>query len=88
MSLTLQAKLLKVLHEKTFERLGSLNTLKTNARVIAATNRDLRLMVREGKFREDLYFRLAGVCLEIPPLRQRREDIPRRVDFSWAWAKK
>jgi DNA-binding NtrC family response regulator len=75
MSLTLQAKLLKVLHEKTFERLGSLNTLKTNARVIAATNRDLRLMVREDKFREDLYYRLNVFPVSIPPLRERRPHL-------------
>jgi DNA-binding NtrC family response regulator len=75
MSLTLQAKLLKVLHEKTFERLGSLNTLKTNARVIAATNRDLRQMVREGKFREDLYYRLNVFPISIPPLRERKQHL-------------
>jgi len=75
MSLTLQAKLLKVLHEKTFERLGSLNTLKTNARVIAATNRDLRQMVREGKFREDLYYRLNVFPISIAPLRERKQHL-------------
>jgi transcriptional regulator with PAS, ATPase and Fis domain len=71
----LQAKLLKVLHEKTFERLGSLNTLKTNARVLAATNRDLRQMVREGKFREDLYYRLNVFPISIPPLRERKQHL-------------
>jgi len=75
MSLTLQAKLLKVLHEKTFERLGSLNTLKTNARVIAATNRDLRQMVSVGRFREDLYYRLNVFPVSIPSLRERRSHL-------------
>jgi transcriptional regulator with PAS, ATPase and Fis domain len=75
MSLTLQAKLLKVLHEKTFERLGSLSTLRTNARVIAATNRDLRQMVREGRFREDLYYRLNVFPVSIAPLRERRPHL-------------
>jgi len=75
MSLTLQAKLLKVLHEKTFERLGSLRTLRTNARVIAATNRDLRQMVREGRFREDLYYRLNVFPVSIAPLRERRPHL-------------
>ena len=75
MSLTLQAKLLKVLHEKTFERLGSLSTLRTSARVIAATNRDLRQMVREGRFREDLYYRLNVFPVSIAPLRERRPHL-------------
>lgn len=75
MSMTLQAKLLKVLQEKTFERLGSLATLKTNARVIAATNRDLKQMVSDGKFREDLYYRLNVFPILIPPLRDRRSHL-------------
>ena len=72
MNTTLQAKLLKVLQERTLERLGSLNTLKTNARVIAATNRDLKQMVSDGKFREDLYYRLNVFPISIPPLRDRK----------------
>jgi DNA-binding NtrC family response regulator len=72
MSMMLQAKLLKILQERTFERLGSLTTLKTNARVIAATNRDLKQMVGEGKFREDLYYRLNVFPIQIPPLRDRK----------------
>lgn len=75
MSTALQAKLLKVLQERTFERLGSLNTLKTSARVIAATNRDLRQMVADGKFREDLYYRLNVFPVIIPPLRDRRSHL-------------
>ncbi|MEW5745045.1 MAG: sigma-54 dependent transcriptional regulator [Nitrospirota bacterium] len=76
MSLVLQAKLLKVLQEKTFERLGSLSTIRTDARVIAATNRELDSLVREHKFREDLYYRLNVFPVRIPPLRQRRAHIP------------
>ncbi len=72
MSLTLQAKLLKIIQERTFERLGALNTIKTNARIIAATNRDLKQMVREGKFREDLFYRLNVFPISLPPLRERK----------------
>jgi len=75
MNTTLQAKLLKVLQERTFERLGSLNTLKTNARVIAATNRDLKQMVSDGKFRQDLYYRLNVFPISIPPLRDRKSHL-------------
>jgi len=75
MTPSLQAKFLKVLQDKKFERLGSLNTIKTDARIIAATNRDLKAFVEEKKFREDLYYRLNVFPLSIPPLRQRREAI-------------
>ncbi len=76
MSLALQAKFLKILQEKTFERLGSLESIKTNARVIAATNRNLREMVAEKRFREDLYYRLTVFPLTIPPLRERAAHLP------------
>jgi len=79
--LNLQAKLLRVLQEKTFERVGSSRTFKADCRVLATTNRDLRIEVAEGRFREDLYYRLAVVPLHVPPLRQRREDIPELVDY-------
>ena len=79
--LPLQAKLLRVLQEKTFERVGSSQTIKADVRVLATTNRDLQIEVAEGRFREDLYYRLAVVPIHVPPLRQRREDIPELVDF-------
>ncbi len=79
--LPLQAKLLRVLQEKTFERVGSSQTIKADVRVLATTNRDLRIEVEEGRFREDLYYRLAVVPIHVPPLRQRREDIPELIDY-------
>ena len=71
-----QAKLLRVIQEKEFMRLGGVEVLQADARVIAATNADLEKMVQEGKFREDLYYRLNVITLELPPLRERTEDIP------------
>ena len=74
--LNLQAKLLRVLQEGTYERVGGTETLHTSARIITATNRDLETMVREGRFREDLYYRLNVVNISLPPLRERMEDLP------------
>jgi len=76
MSPNLQVKLLRVLQDQTFEPVGSSKTLKVNVRVIAATNQDLEYAIREKLFREDLYYRLNVIPIEIPPLRERREDIP------------
>jgi len=80
-SLELQPKLLRALQEQEFERLGSAKTIQVNVRIIAATHRDLPAMIREEKFREDLFYRLNVFPIEIPPLRQRREDIPLLVNY-------
>ena len=79
--LALQAKLLRVLQEKSFERVGSSQTRQVDVRVLATTNRNLRQEVAAGRFREDLFYRLAVIPLEVPPLRQRREDIPELVEY-------
>jgi formate hydrogenlyase transcriptional activator len=80
-SLELQPKLLRAVQEQEFERLGSARTIQVNVRLIAATHRDLRAMILEEKFREDLFYRFNVFPIEIPPLRERREDIPLLVNY-------
>jgi transcriptional regulator with PAS, ATPase and Fis domain len=80
MSPSSQAKLLRVLQEREFQRLGGTRKLKANVRLVTATNRDLQKMVEEGEFREDLYYRLHVFEIRIPPLRERKEDLPLFTD--------
>src|SRR3982751_3257653 len=81
MSMETQSKILRVLQDKKFMHLGGVQEIQVDVRIIAATNVDLRVLVREGKFREDLYYRLNVISIELPPLRSRKEDIPLLVDF-------
>lgn len=81
MNLFLQAKLLRVIQDREFERVGGTQTIKVNVRFIAATNRKLKSMVRKGTFREDLYYRLNVVELSVPPLRERKDDIPVLTEY-------
>jgi DNA-binding NtrC family response regulator len=81
MSPDLQVKLLRVLQEQTFERVGSTRTMKVDIRVLAATNKDLASSIEDGKFREDLFYRLNVIPIRVPPLRQRKSDIPLLINF-------
>lgn len=80
MSLNMQVKLLRVLQERTFERVGSNKSIKTNVRIIAATHRNLEERIKEGEFREDLFYRLNVFPIEMPPLRERSSDVPLLVN--------
>ncbi len=80
MGLETQAKVLRVIEDKNFQRLGSNETLVSNARIISATNKKLERLVEQGKFREDLYYRLCVVQIELPPLRERKSDIPALIE--------
>lgn len=86
MSLAMQSKLLRVLQEKTFERVGGTKTLTAHCRVIASTNRDLKKLIAEGNFRRDLYYRLSLITISLPPLRERIDDIPALVELFIAEA--
>ncbi|MES1168060.1 MAG: sigma 54-interacting transcriptional regulator, partial [Oleiharenicola lentus] len=81
MTPTTQTKILRVLQEGDIQRVGGVDTIKVSVRVVAATNKDLEQLVREKKFREDLYYRLNVVRVKLPPLRERPEDVPQIVDF-------
>ena len=84
MPLSIQAKVLRLLQERSIERLGGRNTIPVNVRIIAATNRDLESAIVQGRFREDLYYRLKVVSIFLPPLTDRLEDIPALTDFFLA----
>jgi len=84
MPLGIQAKILRLLQEESIERLGGRETIPVDVRIIAATNRDLESAVAEGRFREDLYYRLKVVTLSVPPLREREDDIPLLIDYFFA----
>ena len=81
---SIQSKILRLLQEKSIERLGGRRTIPVDVRILAATNRDLEAALAEGRFREDLYYRLKVVTIELPPLRQRQDDIPLLTDFFLA----
>jgi DNA-binding NtrC family response regulator len=81
MSAGTQSKILRVLEEQTFERVGGMQAVHVGVRIIAATNRDIKQLVAEGAFRDDLYYRLNVITLALPPLRERRDDIPAMVNF-------
>jgi DNA-binding NtrC family response regulator len=81
MSMDTQSKILRVLQDRKFMHLGGVHELQVDVRIIAATNVDLKQLVREGKFRDDLFYRLNVITIDLPPLRQRKEDIPLLVDF-------
>jgi DNA-binding NtrC family response regulator len=80
-SIELQAKLLRVIQEREFRRLGDVESIKVDVRILAASNEDLQELVKSGRFREDLYYRLNVIKIEMPPLRKRREDIPLLAEF-------
>ncbi|MEK7701866.1 MAG: sigma-54 dependent transcriptional regulator [candidate division NC10 bacterium] len=80
MSLKTQAKVLRALEEQAFERIGGKDTVRVDVRVLAASNRDLEALIRDGRFRDDLYYRLNVIPIEVPPLRARKDDIPQLVD--------
>ncbi|MBF0117909.1 MAG: sigma-54-dependent Fis family transcriptional regulator [Desulfobacterales bacterium] len=84
MSIHLQVKLLRVIQKQNFERVGGTKTIKVDSRIIAATNKDLALAIKEGTFREDLYYRLNVIPIKVPALRNRKEDIPILIDYFFS----
>src|SRR5207244_7441837 len=80
MSLKTQAKVLRVLEEQAFERVGGKETLRVHVRVLAASNQNLQEQIAAGRFREDLFYRLSVIPIDVPPLRKRKEDLPALVD--------
>ena len=81
LDVAMQAKLLRALQERKIRRVGGTHEISVDVRVIAATNRDLRAMVADGRFRDDLYYRINVLSVDVPPLRERREDIPVLIDY-------
>src|SRR3954466_12121344 len=81
LDISLQAKLLRALQEREIRRVGGARPIKVDVRVVAATNKDLRAMVADGRFRDDLYYRINVLSVDVPPLRERREDIPVLIDY-------
>ncbi|GMB01419.1 sigma 54-interacting transcriptional regulator [Pelosinus sp. IPA-1] len=81
MEMSMQTKLLRILQTSSFERVGGEETIMVNVRILAATNQDIEVMVKEGRFREDLYYRLNVIPVSLPPLKERKDDIPLLVDF-------
>src|SRR5213082_195553 len=81
LDVSMQAKLLRALQEREIRRVGGTRAIRIDVRVVAATNRDLRAMVQDGRFRDDLYYRINVLSIDVPPLRERREDIPVLMDF-------
>ena len=81
MSLSAQAKVLRALQENKIQRVGSDKDIKVNVRIVAATNKNLKVEIAEGRFREDLYHRLAVILIKVPSLNERREDVPLLVDY-------
>jgi len=81
LDISMQAKLLRALQEREIRRVGGTRPIKIDVRVVAATNRDLRAMVADGRFRDDLYYRINVLSIDVPPLRERREDIPVLIDY-------